>query len=194
MDVRLIEKDQQMLVALGAVQHALELLDKRLSPLRIGPAEQLLGLLPRQLASTTACFHDSLLPRQLASTTACFHDSLLPRQLASTTACFHDSLLPRQLASTTACFHDSLLPRQREAVQGCADRLAAAAAAEALAHRQPQPLQGPPWCRVGPLSGWGGGRTLGGADGVSKRRRNLSAKGGRPPVRRNPSASGPWAL
>src|SRR4051794_41936816 len=51
MDVRLIEKDQQMLVALGAVQHALELLDKRLSPLRIGPAEQLLGLLPRQLAA-----------------------------------------------------------------------------------------------------------------------------------------------
>src|SRR3954452_24714509 len=71
MDVRLIEKDQQMLVALGAVQHALELLDKRLSPLRIGPADQLLGLLPRHLASTTACFYDSLLPRQLASTTAC---------------------------------------------------------------------------------------------------------------------------
>src|SRR4051794_28930341 len=51
MDVRLIQIDQQMLVALGAVQHALELLDKRLSPLRIGPAEQLLGLLPRQLAA-----------------------------------------------------------------------------------------------------------------------------------------------
>src|SRR3954471_16355082 len=119
-----------MPIALGAIQPALELLDKGLPPLRIGPAEQLLGFLPRQL----------------------------------------------------------------EAVQGCADRLAAAAAAEALAHRQHQPLQGPPWCRVGPLSGWGGGRTLGGADGVSKRRRNLSAKGGRPPVRRNPSASGPCAL
>src|SRR3954447_12029406 len=51
MDVRLIEKDQQMLVALGALQHALELLDKRLSPLRVGPAEQLLGLRPRQLAA-----------------------------------------------------------------------------------------------------------------------------------------------
>src|SRR6185312_3400128 len=50
-DVRLIHIDQQMLVALGAGQHALELLDKRLSPLRIGPAEQLLGLLPRQLAA-----------------------------------------------------------------------------------------------------------------------------------------------
>src|SRR3954449_9358673 len=126
------------------------------------------------------------------STKACRRSGLA--RPSSFLACFHDSLLPRQLASTTACFHDSLLPRQREAVQGCADRLAAAAAAEALAHRQHQPLQGPPWCRVGPLSGWGGGRTLGGADGVSKRRRNLSAKGGRPPVRRNPSASGPWAL
>src|SRR3954452_3350017 len=162
MDVRLIHIDHEMPIALSAGQHVLDLLDKGLPPLGVGPAEQLLGFLPRQLASTTACFHDSL--------------------------------LPRQLASTTACFHDSLLPRQREAVQGCADRLAAAAAAEALAHRQHQPLQGPPWCRVGPLSGWGGGRTLGGADGVSKRRRNLSAKGGRPPVRRNPSASGPCAL
>src|SRR3954465_8942687 len=146
MDVRLIHIDHEMPIALSAGQHVLELLDKGLPPLGVGPAEQLLGF------------------------------------------------LPRQLSSTTACFHDSLLPRQREAVQGCADRLAAAAAAAALAHRQHQPLQGPPWCRVGPLSGWGGGRTLGGADGVSKRRRNLSAKGGRPPVRRNPSASGPWAL
>src|SRR3954451_16758434 len=49
-----------MLVALGALQHALELLDERLSLLWIGPAEQLFGFLPRQLASTTACFHDSL--------------------------------------------------------------------------------------------------------------------------------------
>src|SRR4051794_10094457 len=38
-----------MPIALGAVQHALELLDERLSPLRVGPAEQLLGFLPRQL-------------------------------------------------------------------------------------------------------------------------------------------------
>src|ERR1051325_6221490 len=51
MDVRLIQIDQQMLVALGAFQHAVEVLDERLSPLRIGPAEQLLGLLPRQLAA-----------------------------------------------------------------------------------------------------------------------------------------------
>src|SRR3954452_18024850 len=38
-----------MPIALGAIQHALELLDERLSPLRVGPAQQLLGLLPRQL-------------------------------------------------------------------------------------------------------------------------------------------------
>src|SRR3954453_8692891 len=119
-----------MPIALGALQHALDLLDKGLPPLGVRPAEQLLGFLPRQLA----------------------------------------------------------------AVQDGADRLAAAAAAEALPHRQNQPLQGPARRWVGPLSGWGGGRTLGGADGVSKRRRNLSAKGGRPPVRRNPSASGPCAL
>src|SRR4051812_49460700 len=40
-----------MPIALGALQHALELLDERLSPLRVGPAEQLLGLRPRQLAA-----------------------------------------------------------------------------------------------------------------------------------------------
>src|SRR5215212_2019965 len=38
-----------MPIALGAIQHALELLDERLSPLRVSPAQQLLGLLPRQL-------------------------------------------------------------------------------------------------------------------------------------------------
>src|SRR5438045_4176096 len=40
-----------MPIALGARQHALELLEERLSPLRVSPAEQLLGLLPRQLAA-----------------------------------------------------------------------------------------------------------------------------------------------
>src|ERR1043165_9960671 len=40
-----------MPIALGALQHALELLDKGLPPLRIGPAQQLLGFLPRQLAA-----------------------------------------------------------------------------------------------------------------------------------------------
>jgi hypothetical protein len=40
-----------MSIALGAVQHALELLDNRLTPLRVGPSQQLLGFLPRQLAA-----------------------------------------------------------------------------------------------------------------------------------------------
>src|SRR5215210_4441861 len=37
-----------MPIALSAGQHALELPEERLPPLRVGPAEQLLGLLPRQ--------------------------------------------------------------------------------------------------------------------------------------------------
>src|SRR3954453_19372674 len=40
-----------MSIALGALQHALKLLDERLSLLRVGPAQQLLGFLPRQLAA-----------------------------------------------------------------------------------------------------------------------------------------------
>src|SRR4051812_38243074 len=40
-----------MPIALSAGQNILELLEERLSPLRIGPAQQLLGLLPRQLAA-----------------------------------------------------------------------------------------------------------------------------------------------
>jgi hypothetical protein len=40
-----------MPIALGAGQHALELLEERLPSLWIGPAEQLLGCLPRQLAA-----------------------------------------------------------------------------------------------------------------------------------------------
>ena len=51
MDVRLVEKDHEMPIALGAGQHALELLEERLSLLRVSPAEQLLGFLPRQLAA-----------------------------------------------------------------------------------------------------------------------------------------------
>jgi hypothetical protein len=86
-DVRFIDVDQQVPVALGAGQHALELFDKGLPPLGVGPAQQLLGFLPRQL----------------------------------------------------------------EAVQGYPDRLATAAAAEALAPIQPQPLEGDARRRVGPF-------------------------------------------
>ena len=48
MDVRLVQVDQQMPVVLGIHQQLPELGDKSLPPLRVGPAEQLLGLLPRQ--------------------------------------------------------------------------------------------------------------------------------------------------
>src|SRR6187200_3173872 len=130
MDVCLVEKDNEMLVALGAGQNILELRDKGLPPLRVGPAEQFLGFLPRQLV----------------------------------------------------------------AVQGRPDRLATAAETEALGHEQPKPLQGTPRRGVGSFSGWGGRRTLGGAYRISKRRCDLRAKVGRPPVRRNASVSGPWAL
>src|SRR5215207_8728718 len=50
-DVGLVEKDHEMPIALGAIQHALELLDEGLPSLRAGPAQQLLGFLPRQLAA-----------------------------------------------------------------------------------------------------------------------------------------------
>src|SRR4029078_5476499 len=119
-----------MPIALSPGRTIRGLLDKGLPPLRIGPAQKLLGFLPRQLA----------------------------------------------------------------AVQGYPDRLAAAAAAEALTHKHRQPLQGPARRRVSSFLGWGGRRTLGGADGLTKRRCDLRAKGGRPPVRRNASIPGPWAL
>src|SRR5829696_3039949 len=131
MDVCLVEKDNEMPIALSAGQHALELLDERLSPLRIGPAQQLLGFLPRQLA----------------------------------------------------------------AVQGRADRLAAAHQPEALAHPADQAAQRPARRWVGPSYGRRRGRTLGRADRLAEFGCALWAnKGRRPPVRRNASASGPWAL
>src|SRR3954453_586625 len=57
-DVRLIHIDHAMPIALGALQHALELLEERLPPLWVGPAEQLLGFLPRQLPRQLAAVQD----------------------------------------------------------------------------------------------------------------------------------------
>src|SRR3954470_2461383 len=127
MDVRLIQIDQQVLVALRAGQHIPEPLDKGLPLLRVGPSQQLLGLLPRQLA----------------------------------------------------------------AVQGRADRLAAAPQAEALADPADQTAQGPAWRWISPFDGRSGCPALGGADRITKRCCDLRAKGGRPPVRRKTRASGP---
>src|SRR5215210_6993917 len=120
-----------MLVTLGAGQHIPEPLDKGLPPLRIGPSQQLLGLLPRQL----------------------------------------------------------------EAVQGRADRLATAPQPEALAHPANEAAQRPARRWIGPFYGRRRGRALGGADYLAELGSAVRAKKGRrPPVRRNASASEPWAL
>src|SRR4051794_185522 len=120
-----------MSIALSAGQNILELLEERLSPLRVGPAQQLLGLLPGQL----------------------------------------------------------------EAVQSRADRLAAAHQPEPLADPADQVVQRPARRGVGPFEGWGGRRALGRADHLAEFGFAARAKKGRrPPVRRNVSASGPWAL
>jgi hypothetical protein len=120
-----------MPIALSALQHALELLDERLSLLWIGPAEQLLGFLPRQLA----------------------------------------------------------------AVQNSPDRLAAAPQPEARADPANEAAQRPARRRISANDGRRRGRALGGADRLAEFGFALRAKRGRrPPVRRNASASGPWAL
>src|SRR5689334_25053297 len=62
MDVRLVEKDHAMPIALSAGQNIPELLDKGLPPLRVSPAQQLLGFLPRQLAAVQSS------PDRLAAT------------------------------------------------------------------------------------------------------------------------------
>jgi hypothetical protein len=46
-DVGFVQVDQPMAVVLSTGQEILDLLDKGLAALRIGPAEQLFGLLPR---------------------------------------------------------------------------------------------------------------------------------------------------
>lgn len=68
-------------------------------------------------------------------------------------------------------------------MQGGADRLAAAAATERLAHPADQASQGPARRRIGP--GYGRRRgALGGADNRAEAGLDIGAKGGRPPVRR----------
>jgi len=50
-DVRFVQVDQEIAVVLGTGQQILDPLDKGLPALRVGPAEQLFGLLPRQSQS-----------------------------------------------------------------------------------------------------------------------------------------------
>src|SRR5215210_4912177 len=84
------------------------------------------------------------------------------------------------------------LPRQLEAVQGRADRLAAAPQAEPLAHPADKAAQRPARPGIGSGAGRHRGRALGGADDLAEFGFALWAKRGRrPPVRRNASASGP---
>src|SRR3954452_14383656 len=131
MDVGLIEVDQPMSVLLGRGQQASDLLDKGLSALRVGSAEQFAGLLPRQL----------------------------------------------------------------QAMQGAADRLAAAAAAKRRLHPADQTPQGPAWRRVSPGERRRRRGLLGGVDNLAEAGLDRGAKRGRrPPVRRKVSASGPPAL
>jgi hypothetical protein len=48
MDMGFVQIDQPMAVVLGTCQYTLDLLDKGPPTLRVGPAEQLFDLLPRQ--------------------------------------------------------------------------------------------------------------------------------------------------
>src|SRR5215210_1181490 len=130
-DVRLVQIDHKRPIALGALQHALELFDKGLPPLRVGPTQKLLGFLPRQL----------------------------------------------------------------EAMESRTDRLATAHQPEPLPDPADQAPQRPARRGIGAGEGRRRGRTLGGSDYLAEFGFALRAKKGRrPPVRRNASASGPWAL
>src|SRR4051812_50117925 len=106
-----------MAVVLGTGQQILDLLDKGLPALRIGPAEQLFGL----------------------------------------------------------------LPRQSQAMQGGADRLAAAGPAELLTDPADQTAQGPArrWIGAGYRRGGGGG--VGGAEPLPQARVGPPGKGGGAP-------------
>ncbi len=87
-----------------------------------------------------------------------------------------------------------LLPRQAQPVQGSADGFTAAQAAEPRLHEANQPLQRPAGFRVGAGHGRRGCFLLGCADLCAERGCDVRAKGGRPPVRRYSSASGPCSL
>lgn len=130
MNMGLIEVDQVLAIPLSTVEQWPYLVNKRFPPFRVGPAQQLLGFLPRQFQ-----------------------------------------------------------PMQRSP-----DGLAAAAAAKLCVHKANQALQRPARLRISPRYGRRSGDLLGRAYHCIKGRRYLRAKGGRPPVRRYNSASGPCSL
>ena len=87
-----------------------------------------------------------------------------------------------------------LLPGQLKPMQGGADGLAAAEAAKPLLHQSDQTLERPAWLRISPDSRWRGRLPLSGTDCFVEGSLDLWTKGGRPPVRRYISASGPCSL
>ena len=87
-----------------------------------------------------------------------------------------------------------LLSRQAQPMQGSADGFTAAQAAKPRLHEADQPLQRPAGFRVGAGDGWAGRVPLGCADLCAEGGCDVRAKGGRPPVRRYSSASGPCSL
>src|SRR4051794_41291205 len=84
-----------------------------------------------------------------------------------------------------------LLPRQSQAMQGGADRLAAAGPAELLTDPADQTAQGPArrWIGAGYRRGCGG--AVGGTGRLAQARFHPPAKGGGPPGRWLGSAPGP---
>ena len=76
-----------------------------------------------------------------------------------------------------------LLPGHPQAMQGGADRLAAAGPAEPLAHPADQTPQGPARWRIGSGYRRSCGGSLGRTDCLAEACLDLRAKGGRPPVR-----------
>src|SRR5215210_30145 len=85
-------------------------------------------------------------------------------------------------------------PRQPEPLQGGADCLAADKAPEALAHIGDQAPERAARGRVGACYGRSGGPPLGFAHRLAEAGLDGGAKGGRPPVRRYASPSGPRSL
>src|SRR5919206_4111382 len=94
----------------------------------------------------------------------------------------HKGLPPLRIGPTEQL--RGFLPRQLEAVQGRADRFAAAQPPEALQHVGDQAPEGPARGRVSPCYGRSRSLALGLAHRLAETGLDPGAKGGRPPVRR----------
>src|SRR4051794_23125109 len=99
MDVCLVEKDHEMLVALGSREQVSNSLEERLSPLRVGPAQQLLG--------PAASWPSSFLAQQLLGPAASWPSSFLAQQLLGPAASWPSSFLAQQLLGPAASWLSS---------------------------------------------------------------------------------------